>query len=86
MVDQPVAGEAAGAAMMTFPSAALFAAVGAVTRAMACLKKDSSLDGARPGFCTLDEYYELVGLERQQQSEQDYLTAARDVMARRHRS
>ena len=82
----PAEFEAAGAAMMTFPSAALFAAVGAVTRAMASLKKDNSLDGARPGFCTLDEYYDLVGLERQQQSEQDYLTAARDVMARRHRS
>lgn len=82
----PAEFEAAGAAMMTFPSAALFAAVGAVTRAMAALKKESSLDGARPGFCTLDEYYDLVGLERQQQSEQDYLTAARDVMARRKRT
>ena len=82
----PVEFEAAGAAMMTFPSAALFAAVGAVTRAMTSLKKDSSLDEVRPGFCTLDEYYDLVGLERQQQSEQDYLAAAHDVMARRHRS
>ena len=82
----PAEFEAAGAAMMTFPSAALFAAVGAVTRAMASLKKESSLDGARQGFCRLNEYYELVGLERQQQSEQDYLTAARDVMARRKRS
>ena len=82
----PAEFEAAGAAMMTFPSAALFAAVGAVTRAMASLKQDSSLDGARPGFCTLDEYYELVGLEGQQQSEQDYLTAARDVMARGRRN
>ena len=82
----PAEFEAAGATMMTFPSAALFAAVGAVTRAMASLKKDSSLDGARPGFCSLNEYYDLVELERQQQSEQDYLAAARDVMARRHRS
>jgi len=82
----PAEFEAAGAAMMTFPSAALFAAVGAVTRAMAALKKDNSLDGTRPGFCGLDEYYDLVGLERQQQSEQDYLTAARDVMAARKRS
>jgi methylisocitrate lyase len=82
----PAEFEAAGAAMMTFPSAALFAAVGAVTRAMAALKKDNSLEGARPGFCGLDEYYDLVGLERQQQSEQDYLTAARDVMARRKRT
>jgi len=77
--------EAAGAAMMTFPSAALFAAVGAVTRAMASLKKSSSLDEARPDFCSLDDYYALVGLERQQQSEQDYLTAARDVLVNRRR-
>ena len=71
---------AAGAAMMTFPSAALFAAVGAVTRAMASLKSDHNLDAARPGFCTLDGYYDLVGLKQQQQSEQDYLSAARKVM------
>ena len=75
--------EAAGAAMMTFPSAALFAAVGSVTRAMASLKKDRNLDAARPSFCTLDGYYDLVGLAQQQQSEQDYLRAARDVVKRR---
>ena len=75
--------EAAGAAMMTYPSAALFAAVGSVTRAMASLKKDRNLDAARPSFCTLDGYYDLVGLAQQQQSEQDYLGAARDVVKRR---
>ncbi len=72
--------EAAGAAMMTFPSAALFAAVGGVTRAMGALRRDHSLDNARPGFCTLDDYYELVGLKRQNQSEQDYLAAAKAVI------
>lgn len=75
--------EAAGAAMMTFPSAALFAAVGEVTRAMGSLRRDRNLDGARPGFCSLQEYYDLVGLERQNKAEQDYLAAAREVIAKR---
>jgi 2-methylisocitrate lyase-like PEP mutase family enzyme len=74
--------EAAGASMMTFPSAALFAAVGSVTRAMASLKKERNLTRARPSFCALDEYYDLVGLERQQRSELEYLDAARNIMSR----
>ena len=77
--------EAAGAAMMTFPSAALFAAVGSVGRAMASLKRDRTLDAARPSFCTLQEYYDLVGLERQTQAEHDYLAAARAIIASRAR-
>jgi 2-methylisocitrate lyase-like PEP mutase family enzyme len=77
--------EAAGASMMTFPSAALFAAVGEVTRAMGSLKKDRNLDAARPGFCTLQDYYELVGLDRQNKAEQDYLAAARAVIEKRRR-
>ncbi|MDP2356261.1 MAG: oxaloacetate decarboxylase [Beijerinckiaceae bacterium] len=81
----PAEFEAAGAAMMTFPSAALFAAVGEVTRAMASLKRDSNLDAARPGFCALQDYYELVGLERQNAAEQDYLAAARAVIEKRRR-
>jgi 2-methylisocitrate lyase-like PEP mutase family enzyme len=79
----PAEFEAAGAAMMTFPSAALFAAVGEVTRAMASLKRDHNLDAARPGFCALQDYYELVGLDAQNAAEQDYLAAARAVIAKR---
>lgn len=81
----PAEFEAAGAAMMTFPSAALFAAVGEVTRAMASLKRDNNLDAARPGFCGLQDYYELVGLDRQNAAEQEYLSAARAVIAKRRR-
>ncbi len=77
--------EAAGASMMTFPSAALFAAVGEVTRAMGSLKRDRNLDAARPGFCTLQDYYELVGLDRQNKAEHDYLAAARAVIDMRRR-
>ncbi|MFN3888858.1 MAG: oxaloacetate decarboxylase [Beijerinckiaceae bacterium] len=75
--------DAAGAAMMTFPSAALFAAVGEVTRAMGALRRDRHLDAARPGFCSLNEYYELVGLDRQNRAEQEYLAAARAVIDKR---
>lgn len=75
--------EAAGAAMMTFPSAALFAAVGEVSRAMGALRRDKNLDAARPGFCSLQDYYDLVGLDRQSKAEQDYLIAARAVIERR---
>jgi len=71
--------------MMTFPSAALFAAVGSVTKAMASLKQERNLTRARPSFCSLDDYYELVGLERQQRSELDYLDAARSIMNRSRR-
>jgi methylisocitrate lyase len=82
----PAEFEAAGAAMMTFPSAALFAAVGEVTRAMRVLKRDRSLDNARQGFCQLDEYYALVGLNQQNAAEKDYLAAARKVVdARKNR-
>lgn len=77
--------DAAGAAMMTFPSAALFAAVGNVTRAMSSLRRDRNLDAARPGFCDLQDYYGLVGLDRQNKAEQDYLAAARAVIERRRR-
>ena len=75
--------DAAGAAMMTFPSAALFAAVGEVTRAMGSLKRDRNLDAARPGFCSLQDYYELVGLDQQNEAEQQYLVAARAVIEKR---
>jgi 2-methylisocitrate lyase-like PEP mutase family enzyme len=78
----PAEFEAAGAAMMTFPSAALFAAVGAVSRAMASLKAHSSLDQARPSFCTLDDYYRIVRLDEQKAAEEGFLEAARATMAR----
>ena len=74
--------EAAGAAMMIFPSVALFAAVGEVTRALGSLKRDRNLTTARASACTLQDYYELVGLDRQVQAEQDYLGAAKEILAR----
>ena len=68
--------EAAGAAMMTFPSAALFAAVGGVTRAMSALAHEKNYDAVRPEFCTLQDYYALVGLDAQNAAEQNYFAEA----------
>jgi 2-methylisocitrate lyase-like PEP mutase family enzyme len=78
----PTEFEAAGASMMTFPSAALFAAVGAVSRAMASLKAHKNLDEARPALCTLDDYYRIVRLDEQKAAEQGFLDTARETMAR----
>jgi len=74
--------EKAGAALCTFPSAALFTAVGSVTRAMRALKNDLSFEAVNPQMSPLADYYELVGLDRQIATEESYLEAARDVMAR----
>jgi 2-methylisocitrate lyase-like PEP mutase family enzyme len=73
----------AGAAMMTFPSVALFAATGAVTRAMAALKRDKTYDAVRPDLCSLDDYYRLVGLAEQNQAEADYFAAATTIVSAR---
>ena len=78
----PAEVEAAGAAMLTLPSAALCAAVGAVSRAMASLKAQGSLDEARPTFCTLDDYYRIVRLEEQKAAEQRFLDASREALGR----
>jgi len=75
--------EDAGAALCTFPSAALFAATGAVTRAMQALKRDKSFAAVNPQMQPLKDYYDLVGLDRQIETEENYLKAARAIAARR---
>ncbi len=74
--------EKAGAALCTFPSAALFAATAAVTRAMRALKRDRSFAAVNDELMPLPDYYDLVGLDRQTTTEDSYLTAARDIIAR----
>jgi 2-methylisocitrate lyase-like PEP mutase family enzyme len=64
--------EAAGAEAVTFPSAPLFAAAAAVTRAMAALKRDRSLSGIKELTMPLPDYYELVGLKDQLAREERY--------------
>ena len=71
----------AGAAMMTFPSVALFAVAGAVTRAMVTLKRDHTYDAVRPDLCSLDDYYRLVGLSEQNAAEADYVASATGIVS-----
>ncbi len=68
--------EEVGASMVSFPSAALFAAVGGVTRAMQALKNDGNFDAVGDEICGLDDYYKLVGLQGYLDTEKRYLDAA----------
>ena len=77
--------EKAGATMVSYPSAALFAAVGGVTRAMTTLKRDRNLDAVRQELVALQDYYGLVGLDAQNREEDEYLAVARAAIARRKR-
>jgi methylisocitrate lyase len=51
-----------GVTAVSFPSAALFAAVGGVARAMQALKADGNFDAVDNELVPLDDYYDLVGL------------------------
>jgi 2,3-dimethylmalate lyase len=53
---------ATGAAAVMFPSAALFAAAGAVGRALQTLRTDGRFAAAEPGFITADAYNKVVDL------------------------
>jgi 2-methylisocitrate lyase-like PEP mutase family enzyme len=68
--------EEVGASMVSFPSAALFAAVGGVTRAMQSLKNNGDFEAVADEICPLDDYYDLVGLQGYMDAEQRYLDAA----------
>ena len=72
----------AGAAAVTFPSLALFAAVSAVTRAMQALRRDRSFEAVAPALATLPAYNDLVGLAAQQVREDGYTEAASRMVAR----
>ncbi len=74
--------EAAGAAMVSYPSAALFAAAGGVARAMAALKRDRHAQSVRGELIGLEEYYDLVGLGKQNAAEEALLEKAREIIAK----
>ncbi len=74
--------EALGVQMVSYPSAALFAAVGGVTRAMAALQRDKNLSRVQGELVALQDYYELVGLDAQNAKEDELLAKAREVVAR----
>jgi 2-methylisocitrate lyase-like PEP mutase family enzyme len=53
---------ATGAAAVMYPSAALFAAAGAVARALNTLRRDGTFGADEGGFVSADAYNEIVGL------------------------
>jgi len=68
--------EAAGVVAATFPSIALFAAAHAVRNVLRIVTRENSLNSAQQHLLPLDDYYELVGLQRQLAREESYDKAA----------
>jgi methylisocitrate lyase len=64
--------EKLGAAVVTFPSLALYAAATAVDRTMATLARTRSLEGIVDGLMTVDDYNEIVGLADHNERERRY--------------
>ena len=65
--------EELGYTTASFPSAALFAAVGGVKRAMDALKRDRSFAAVEDEICGLEDYYDIVRLKRHNDQEQDWV-------------
>lgn len=78
--------EALGAAVVSLPSIALFAAARAVSDVMAKLRRDNALSGAADDLIPLEDYYGLVGLDREMAREESYHEAARHLVERRNGS
>jgi methylisocitrate lyase len=70
----------AGAAAVTFPSLALFAALAAVRGAMQSLRRDRSFAAVAEQLISLQDYNDLVGVGAQQAREDGYAAAARRLM------
>jgi methylisocitrate lyase len=78
--------EKAGVTAVSFPSAALFAAVGGVTRAMEALRHDRNFDAVADEIVPLDSYYALVGMDARNALEESYDKVAAEIVARRRKS
>jgi len=75
--------EECGVTAVSFPSAALFAAFGGVTRAMQALTRDGNFDAVADELCPLDDYYEVVGLQRYNDLERECDESAARIVAGR---
>jgi 2,3-dimethylmalate lyase len=74
--------ERLGVTAVSFPSAALFAAVGAVTRAMQALRRDGSFDAVAGELIPLDGYYDVVGFEKFMDNERSWVEGAEAIVAK----
>jgi len=72
--------QAAGAAAVTFPSLALFAAVKAVTGIMTHLKEQGLSAISKDRLIPLQDYNQLIGLSVQQAREDSYTEAAQSLI------
>ena len=71
---------ALGVAGVTLPTLAIFAAAQAVSRVMRQVRRDNGLAGVADFVMPLSEYYELVGLERERATEQQYHDAGLELV------
>jgi ABC-type transporter Mla MlaB component len=65
---------------------ALFAAVAAVRKAMAAVKRTGSLRAVQSELVSLEDYYEIVGLGEMSRREETYAASASALQARRSES
>jgi methylisocitrate lyase len=65
---------------VSLPSTALFAAVAGVRKAMAGVKRTGSMRAVQADVCTLEEYYEIVGLGEMTRREEAYAGDARGLI------
>jgi methylisocitrate lyase len=72
-----------GVTSVSFPSAALFAAVGGVARAMQALKRDRSFDAVASELIPLDGYYDVVGMKKFNDQERQYVEKGEKIAAKR---
>ena len=72
-----------GVAAVGLPSTALFAAVAAVRKAMATVKRTGSLRAVQAELVSLEDYYEIVGLGEMNRREEGYAASASALQARR---
>ncbi len=71
--------EAAGAAAVIFPVAAMLAAAAAMERVFAALRRDRSLDAVASELMAMDRYNEITGLPRLQADEDRYRAGLRQA-------
>jgi 2-methylisocitrate lyase-like PEP mutase family enzyme len=75
--------EAAGVVAATFPSLPLFAAANAVRNVLRLLKRDNSLGSTQEHVVSLEDYYDLVGLQPMLAREESYDQAAAALVHKR---
>ena len=78
--------EELGYTTASFPSAALFAAVGGVKRAMEALKRDKSFAAVEDEICGLEDYYDIVRLKRHNDMEQDWVERGQAAVANKKKA